>query len=64
MTNLRSDIETTTLPVCLSGHLRSKFAVGIERDVLDDEETFLNHCVKSEGASPGILNDCPRLSVT
>lgn len=54
-TDLRANIETATFPIGLSSHLRSKFAIGIERDVLDDEETFLGHSVKGEGASTGFL---------
>lgn len=61
-TDLGTNVETPTLPVSLSSHLRSELAISIERDVLDDEETLLNHCVKSErtGASVLITPDCQR----
>ena len=49
-THLRADVESTALPVGLGGQVRRELGVVVERHVLDDERTFLAHCVDAQRA--------------
>ena len=42
---LRANVEAAALPVGLSGQVRRELGVVVERQVLDDERTFLADCV-------------------
>lgn len=50
MTDLRADVQPTTLPVRLRRQLRAHLRVAVERDVVRDERAVLAHRVDRQRA--------------